>query len=56
MLHNYTFRPLFKAVFRLYTLSLVSNVVYLSSGYITLKAKRIQPEDGLKKGPKRVVV
>jgi len=22
----------------------------LSSGYITLKAKRIQPEDGLKKG------
>jgi len=31
-------------------------VVYLSSGYITHKAKRIQPEDGLKKGSKHVVV
>jgi len=28
----------------------------LSSGYITVKAKRIQPEDDLKKGPKHVVV
>jgi len=29
---------------------LIIKVVYLSSEYINLKAKRIQPEDGLKKG------
>jgi len=28
---------------------LIINVVYLYIGYITLKAKCIQPEDGLKK-------
>jgi len=28
----------------------------LSSEHITLKAKQMQPDDGLKKGPKHVVV
>jgi len=27
----------------------IIKIVYLQSGYITLKAKRIQPEDGIKK-------
>jgi len=29
MFHNYMFRPLFKAIFRLYTLGLESNVSYI---------------------------
>ena len=32
------------------------NSIILSSWYIILKAKQIQPDDGLEKGPKHVVV
>jgi len=52
MLHNYMFRLFFRPSSGCIRLAL--RVMYpddtLSSGYITLKAKQIQPEDGLKKG------
>jgi len=62
MFYNYMFRHLF---FRPSSgcICLALRVMYrddklmtLSSGYITLKAKQIQPDDGLKKKPKHVVV
>ena len=34
MFHNYMFRPLFKTIFRLYTLGLESNVSYVQMYYI----------------------
>jgi len=34
MFHNYMFRPLFKTIFRLYTLGLESNVSYIQIYYI----------------------
>ena len=62
MLHNYMFRPFFRpssgcirlALRLMYPddkyITLMIKVENLLSGYINLKAKRIQPEDGLKKG------
>jgi len=45
MLHNYMFGPFFKPS----TTLMIIKVVYLSSGYITHKSKRIKSEDGLKR-------